>query len=291
MDSERRLPNLLLAGAPKCGTTSVYDWLVKHPEISGGVDKELFYLLDSSDWMYNPNNNWNLLKEAGYSAHFTENNRYLIDGTTLSMYQTCALEYAKTHNAKILIFIREPSDRIYSTFKYFRDTRTVLPKSLSFCQFIEKVESNDNFNNINQLSDVIGQSYYSRYVEKWVDKIGKDNVKVIDFERLKTSKYKVMEEICDWLVLDSAFYEDFNFSHKNETTIVRFRLLNRVKEYFGMKVKNDKVKSYLRPAYAILNKKTSKAVKTKEDIECLNKLKERFINEVTKTLHAAGEKI
>lgn len=290
MNSEKRLPNLLLAGAPKCGTTSVYDWLVKHPEISGGADKELFYLLDSSDWMYNPSNNWIKLKESGYSAYYARSNRYLIDGTTLTMYQDCALEYAKAYNAKVLIFIREPADRIYSTFKYFRDTRTVLPKSLSFPNFIDKVQSNDKFQGNNQLAGVIEQSYYSHYVEKWVNAIGESNVKVIDFKRLRTSKFGVMKEICEWLKVDSEIYKDFNFSHKNETKIVRFRLVNKIKELFGKKVKNEKIKSYLRPAYNLINKKKSSVKKTNEEVECYERLKKQFSDEVSKTLNAAGEK-
>lgn len=280
MKDPNLIPNLLLAGAPKCGTTSVYDWLVQHPDISGGVDKELFYLLDPSDWKCNSKNNWGVHKELGYSKYFKKKNKYLVDGTTLTMYQQCALDFAKIYKPKVLIFLREPSERIYSTFKYFRDTRTVLPKNISFKEYIGKVKSLDDFGGNNQLSGVFEQSRYSIYIKEWTNCVSIDNLKVIDFERLKVDKLGVMSEICEWLGVESDFYKDFNFTHKNETSAVRFRSVNKVKEFIGKKVKNERVKSIIRPAYDLLNKKKNLVVKSAEDKECLRTIYNEFSNEV-----------
>ena len=166
MSTKSTLPNLFLAGAPKCGTTSVYDWLVNHPDISGGVDKELFYLVDKADWKFNEKSNWQDHREEGYAKLFKQENKYVVDGTTLTIYQNSALEYVQAYPCKAIYFIREPSQRIYSTFKYFRDTRTVLPAGLSFDEFISEVENGNSFGGNNQLSAVIEQSRYHRFIEK-----------------------------------------------------------------------------------------------------------------------------
>lgn len=280
MYSKFHLPNLLLAGAPKCGTTSVYDWLVSHPEISGGVDKELFYLLDESDWKFNSKINWLKDKELGYSKYFPENNKYRVDGTTLTLYQNCALSYAQTHKVKMLAFVRDPADRIYSTFKYFRDTRTVLPEEMTFSQFLELVNNGHKFNGINQLSDVILQSKYSLFIERWVNAIGAENIKVIDFERLKQEKQDVMWEICTWLKISPKFYETFEFSHKNETTTARYRLLNQVKEVVGKNIKSKRLKGVIRPIYDIVNRKSTSKSIPEEDVKLIEKLREQLANEV-----------
>ncbi|PRO71072.1 hypothetical protein C6Y40_23750 [Alteromonas alba] len=255
MSTKNILPNLFLAGAPKCGTTSVYDWLVSHPDISGGVDKELFYLVDKADWKFNEKSNWQDQREEGYAKLFKQENKYIVDGTTLTIYQNSALEYAQAHPCKALFFIREPSQRIYSTFKYFRDTRTVLPAGLSFDEFISEVENGNSFGGINQLSAVIEQSIYHRFIEKWIAILGVENVRVYDFRALKNDKKALMRDICEWLGIDQTIYDNFDFSHKNETAIVRNRTLNKVKEKIGVRIKNEKLKELIRPIYNSLNKK------------------------------------
>ncbi|MAP19856.1 MAG: hypothetical protein CL589_09295 [Alteromonadaceae bacterium] len=255
MSTKHILPNLFLAGAPKCGTTSVYDWLVNHPDISGGVDKELFYLVDEADWKFNKKSNWQDHREEGYAKLFKQENKYIVDGTTLTIYQNSALEYAQAHPCKALFFIREPSQRIYSTFKYFRDTRTVLPAGLSFDEFISEVENGNSFGGNNQLSAVIEQSRYHMFINKWIEILGADNVRVYDFSALKKDKKALMRDICEWLGIDQTIYDNFDFSHKNETAIVRNRTLNKVKEKIGVRIKNEKLKELIRPIYNSLNKK------------------------------------
>ena len=42
------LPNVVVAGAPKCGTSSLFAWLCDHPDVCGSQVKETRYLLDAS---------------------------------------------------------------------------------------------------------------------------------------------------------------------------------------------------------------------------------------------------
>lgn len=276
------LPNLLLAGAPKCGTTSVYDWLVHHPEITGGVDKELFYLMDKNDWKFDKKANWESGGDEQYQKFFPNSNKYLVDGTTLTMYQKSALEYASRHKPKVLIYIRKPSARIYSTFKYFRDTRTILPKHETFKTFIDRVNSGDDFGGVNQLSQVIEQSLYSKYIERWIQVVGANNVKVLAFESLIQDKPTAMKDVCSWLQLDGSIFENFDFSHKNETSKIRFRGLNIVKESIAKQVKNKKIKDLIRPVYDTLNKSKSTTEKSNLELEVLKSLDLMFIEEMSK---------
>ena len=36
-------PNLVVAGAPKCGTSSLFFWLAAHPEAASSREKETFF--------------------------------------------------------------------------------------------------------------------------------------------------------------------------------------------------------------------------------------------------------
>jgi hypothetical protein len=41
--NQRALPDFLIIGAMKCGTTSLFNYLCSHPRIIGSVPKEIFY--------------------------------------------------------------------------------------------------------------------------------------------------------------------------------------------------------------------------------------------------------
>ena len=126
---------------------------------------------------------------------------------------------------------------------------------MTFDEFIKEVKSGNDFNGNNQLSEVIEQSKYHNYLKGMKDIVGEDNVLVLDFESIKSDKNIMMQKICDWLGIDSSFYDDFSFEHKNETSIARFRTLNKAKEKIGVRIKSKTIKDLIRPIYFLLNKK------------------------------------
>jgi len=48
------LPDFLIIGFPKCGTTSLYEYLIQHPDIHPPLGKEIDYF----DRLYHKGNNW-----------------------------------------------------------------------------------------------------------------------------------------------------------------------------------------------------------------------------------------
>ena len=50
------LPNVIIAGAPKCGTSSLYFWLSAHPEVKASMVKETFFFADDVN-RFNKNGN------------------------------------------------------------------------------------------------------------------------------------------------------------------------------------------------------------------------------------------
>lgn len=270
------IPNLFLAGAPKCGTTSIYDWLIEHPSVSGGKDKELFYLMDESDWKFDRKRNFTLHGESGYSKLFKEENEYIVDGTTLTVYQDVAIEFARKHNTRAIFCLREPAERVYSTFNYFQNNRSVLDDHICFTDFVEQVKSGEGFSGNNQLSDVLSQSSYITYLRKWCDAIGLDNVLVLVFEDLKKNPKVVMQSICNWLGIDGAFYENFEFKKQNESFEVKSRKLNQVKELIAPMIGSRVVKDIARPIYKKLNTKGRNTSKSEKDIAMISALKKEF---------------
>ena len=45
-DGSAILPNTIIAGAPRCGSTSLFEWLQAHPDVCGSTKKETYFLMD-----------------------------------------------------------------------------------------------------------------------------------------------------------------------------------------------------------------------------------------------------
>ncbi len=66
------LPNVVIVGAPKCGTSSVFAWLADHTEVGSSHVKETFYLMDKGNPLLKPHSNFHEHGLEGYKAYFED---------------------------------------------------------------------------------------------------------------------------------------------------------------------------------------------------------------------------
>jgi len=109
----RPLPSVLIIGAQKCGTTSLFNYLVKHPQINRGRTKEVHYF----DLNYTKGEPW-------YRAQFPitmrpTGNRH-IDATPLYLFDQRCPERAAAliPSAHIIVLLRSPTERAYSQYQH-----------------------------------------------------------------------------------------------------------------------------------------------------------------------------
>jgi Sulfotransferase domain len=134
------LPNFVIIGAQKCGTTSLYNYLVGHPAIYEATTKEVGYF----DQFYDKGLGW-------YRSHFPtpirkfyeklRNKTHIISGeasTGYILYPHALRKLAKTiPDVKLILMLRNPVDRAYSHYNHsVRCGKETLP----FEEAIEKEE-------------------------------------------------------------------------------------------------------------------------------------------------------
>lgn len=114
------LPNFFLIGAGKCGTTSLHELIVQHPEICRTPLKELHYFSGDS---WERGHSW-------YVQHFRNatdcpEGKYLIDGTpryirTSIAPQRIQSSYSPTEltKKKFILLLREPVSREFSWYRH-----------------------------------------------------------------------------------------------------------------------------------------------------------------------------
>src|SRR3954468_6264414 len=110
------LPNFLIVGAPKCGTTSLYQYLGQHPEVYMSRLKEPRYfpsfgLVPGTDLVRT---------RAEYEQLFdgATTERAIGEATPNYLHAPQAAEriVAELPDAKIIVSLRNPADRAYSSY-------------------------------------------------------------------------------------------------------------------------------------------------------------------------------
>ena len=107
----RMLPSFLIIGGAKSGTTSLFAYLIEHPNIIPGSMKEMSF------FQYLSNN-----KTSFYRSHFPIKRKNLITCEATSTYFVHPLIPARVHkllpSAKLIVVLRNPVERAYSEFHY-----------------------------------------------------------------------------------------------------------------------------------------------------------------------------
>ena len=118
-----RLPNAIVAGAPKCGTSSLYFWLSAHPDVCASPVKETFFFADEVNRF---NRDANILEHdlAVYARYFQKCSQapVRLEATAPYIYYDKSLAHipALSSQPKVLFVLREPSARLYSQYRFER---------------------------------------------------------------------------------------------------------------------------------------------------------------------------
>ncbi len=232
-----RLPHIVIAGFPKAGTSTLYQWLYDHPEVGGPAGKEAMYFLDRDAIEFDPASNFLDHGEPGYQEYFTgekcANAKLLIEGSPAYVVMKTALEHlpAISSEPHIIFMVREPSAQIFSTHKYFSNTHNHLPAGMDFLSFIAAARAGDPAIARNELCrDVLTNARYVDHLAKWHDRLGDVRMSVFVFEEMvaKDKQREFMAALAMRFGIDPGFYDTYDFPTANESYVAKHAGLNRM---------------------------------------------------------------
>jgi len=121
-----RKPNFFIAGAPRCGTTALYQYVSTHPNIFLSNPKETYY------WATDLPGHRKMTELEEYLSLFSqagEQHLAVGEATPLYLYSKTALPLIKDFapDAKIALMLRNPIDQIRShhALRFFNGTEDV----------------------------------------------------------------------------------------------------------------------------------------------------------------------
>ncbi len=276
-------PNVIIAGAPKCGTSSIFEWLSEHPEVCGSTVKETCFFLDEEEPSFNKEANYHQHGMEGYRIYFKhckhKSAKVILEATTEYLYQQTALEVLPLLKPcpKILFVLRKPSERVYSVYQFLLNNVGTLDKSVSFNEFVSMFKNDSNVPLKGRVSirNAIERSVYVKYIPEWVERFCRENVYVLLFEHLRKDPIEFMKNISSYIGIDGTFWNHYSFSVKNVSYRVKNQTIHRLKRRaakFVPKVAKERV---FKRAYHRLNVKKP-LPKNAEDCNVLEALDIEF---------------
>ena len=258
-------PNYVIAGAPKCGTTSIFHWLSQHPEVCPSSRKEVQYFMDKDSSVFHPEDNYLDHGIKPYSKFFESyqegKHKVTLEATPGYIYQKAALNaFSKDlKNTHLVFILREPVSRLYSNYKYFSQNRAELDQGISFTEFVQKIKNKSPEIQWNEfLKDGILHGAYMEYLSKWVAACGKERIHVLVYEDIAKDEKAFTINLAQRLGIDSSFYEDFEFKSQNKTVEIKNRLLHQIAGSMSNLIPFGGMRDNLRNFYFSLNGKIQK---------------------------------
>lgn len=199
------LPDFMIIGMQKCGTTSLYNALIQHPDIYAPVKKDTHYF----DFYYSSKTlSW-------YRGFFPSKIfKFFIIKLLQKPFLTCEVSssymyYHKTlpkrikkdlPNIKLIAILRDPVDRAYSNYHHLKKRGK---ESLSFEEAITKEQERIEQGDITEQKTFdlayIDKGFYYTQLQSWFSIFGERNILVIQSESFYNEPEKTMREIYTFL--------------------------------------------------------------------------------------------
>ncbi|MFW6339926.1 MAG: sulfotransferase domain-containing protein [Wenzhouxiangella sp.] len=205
-------PDFIIAGAPKCGTTSLHHWLNQHPSIHMLPGEPHFF---STDLAYN-----DPPMPAGRYARLFDGARpgqLRGDRSTWYLYSSAAAAaiHAANPQARILILVRQPADMLHSLHTHFcqrgrRETVTDLGQAMA----LESERRQGR--KLPPRSGFPEKFYYSMLpdyaagIRRFQAVFGPEQVRVVLFDDLRERPQQTYAGIISFLGLPAGFQPDFS---------------------------------------------------------------------------------
>jgi len=231
------VPNFLVIGTAKAGTTSLHDYLAQHPQIFVSPRREPSYFAHAgAQPRYNGpgDRDWKFVVEwAEYLQLFAAASEHSAVGEISPRYLYFADAsrriQEKIPHTRLIAILRHPVDRAYSHFLMNR-ARDCEP----FANFSEAMELEAGRLALGWGWDwcYVGAGLYHTQLSRYFEKFPKKQIKVLFYDDYKKDSFLFLESLFNFLGVDPTYRPDMNVRHR-EAGLPRSHRLRRALEHRG----------------------------------------------------------
>lgn len=242
-----RTPNLFIVGAPKSGTTSLYEYLKGHPQVFMSAVKEPCYF--ATDLAFDRSGNFLVYERdaALYQELFADAGDAKLrgEGSTRYLYShdAPALIHRASPDARIIAMLRNPVDMIQSLHAHKLAGGTEDLASLEEALDAEADRAAGRrlpeFSNP-KLATYRDRARYGEQLPRWFDEFGRDRVRVIIFEDMVRDTPGEFRALLEFLGVDPTYapesFTAHNAAHGTRSALVRRLGRGRVAQWLAWRV-------------------------------------------------------
>lgn len=244
------LPNFIIIGAHKAGTSSLHEYLKHHPHVfmPTRLKEPRFFAFDETNPALTAKSHdvFPVRTMESYRSLFSSVKDEIAIGEASPEYLNSSIAAHKIHNtiphAKIVVSLRNPVDRAYS--QYLMEHRNGRVGG----SFKEAFYKRLNKNSYSRQSVL----YYDN-LKRYVDLFGINHVKVILFDDLKSNSSHVIKDLYQFLHVDDSFSPDLSHKH-NKGGVPKNRLMHKV-------LSNRHIRRRLKPLFPSSLRKIGRKIK------------------------------
>jgi hypothetical protein len=203
------LPNFLLIGAAKSGTTALYTYIKQHPEVFMATPKELRFFSYQGPYPVDLNQDYihaGVTTLEDYEHHFDKVKAERIIGEASPMYlyykDTAKRIQQVIPDVKMLAILRNPVDRAFSAYTHaLRDWKE---DSKTFEEALAKERER-----IDAGWDILWHytkaGFYYKQLVPYFDIFNPDQIKVVLYDDLVADPHGLLQNIFGFLAVDKGF--------------------------------------------------------------------------------------
>jgi len=233
------LPNVIIGGVQKGGTTSLFRYLAAHPSVCASSIKEIDFFLKHTETI----NEAATQEYKTFFARCQPNHSIRLEASPqYLMYSDLVAKriFEILPDIKIIFILREP---VSALFSYIKFKPGISQEQLSVESFVTIARNGNQFNNeFNGKIDkkrVLGRLQAGCYVndiQNFLSYFSKDQIGIFFYDQLLKNSNALMREICNFIKIDKNFYENYQFLIENKTRSYKWPNVHRFVSRINLKL-------------------------------------------------------
>lgn len=230
---KRKLPDFLIIGAMKGGTTSLYNWIGLHPDVQLSREQEIHFFANH----YRKGLNY-------YRSYFPKKSTGKLTGESSPYYFYHPLVPERVRadipKCKIIVVLRDPVFRAYSHYQMHKgiDTAENFEEALSLeAKRVTPVhkdylDGNDYRSVSHQAYSYIGRGQYYEQLSRWMEHYSMEELLVLKSEVLFSSPRETMKKVFEFIGVKDVSNSDLHPKNQREYEAISKELYEKYAQYY-----------------------------------------------------------
>ncbi|MEG4629820.1 tetratricopeptide repeat protein [Microcoleus sp. AR_TQ3_B6] len=234
-----KVPNFIIIGCQRCGTTSLYTYLAQHPQILTPIKKEMDFL----SWHFDRGIDW-------YLAHFPPmpaGEQFLTGEASPSYFDSREAPerlYRLFPEAKLIVLLRNPVDRAISQFYRLTDLNweaRSLDRVIS--AEIERLNQNPEYIIGEEPGNYLARGRYIEFIKNWRTFFPREQLLILKSEDFYAGAATTVKQVLEFLDLPEYQLSEYQNANPGSYQPVNQSVRDWLRDYF--RPYNQQLEEYL----------------------------------------------